>query len=481
MPVRIKNTEFKDQTLKPELIRKTRRRRSALQQESVQEARAPVPRNDMRPAFSISERDINTLKMPKRQARKLGPNHIAQVANSMRQYGVCVPIIIGKDDQIIDGVATVEAARSLGLKSVPCVYLDHLTPAEERALRLALNQIGKDREYDLPVLKLELQELELEYQPIRLLGFSDAQLDIVLSEEAPMAAGSGAGQKEPPANPTTRPGDIWRLGRHLLICGDAKFEETYAALMRGAKAQLALTDPPYAVAIDKVVSTKHRDFIEGGGDMDQAAFETMIEAAFGAIHARLIDGGILMSFMDWKHVSDLVLIGEELGYEHINLITWVKGQGGMGSLYRSRSEFVVALKKPGKHKNNIRLGDNGRDRTNVWEYAGAGTIGSDAREMLEKHPTPKPVSMLVDALYDVTDAEDIVLDPFGGSGSTLMACEETGRVARLIELDPGYCDVIIMRWQEATGEHAILEGTHDRFVVVAEQRQPTEETSGDDR
>jgi DNA modification methylase len=481
MPVHINNSAFTNETLKPALIQKTRSRRSMLQQESVHHSRSPAPRNDLRPALAIEQRDLNALKMPKRQARKLGPNDVAKVANSIRQYGFCVPIIIGKDGRIIDGVATIEAARSLGFSSVPCVLLDHLSASEERALRLALNQLGSEREYDLPVLKLELEELLLEHQPIRLLGFSDAQLDIVLSEEAPATAPAPAESMGPPSDPVTSPGDMWRLGNHLLICGDAKLIETYQRLMEGGKAQLALTDPPYAVAVNKVVSTKHRDFIEGGGDMDQAQFEAMIEATFRAILSVLVDGGMLLSFMDYKHVCDLILIGGDLGYSLMNLITWVKSQGGMGSLWRSRSEFVVALKKPGKHKNNVQLGDNGRDRTNVWEYAGAGTLGSDARKMLEQHPTPKPVPMLVDAIYDVTDAGDIVLDPFGGSGSTLMACEETGRIARMIELDPRYCDVIVRRWQEATGGHAILDGTNDRFAAVADQRAVSNEVPNNDQ
>lgn len=476
MPVRIKSTAFESETLKPELIRKTRRRRSLLQQESVHAARGPAPRNDIRPTLKMVEREIASLKMPKRQARKLAPHQVTQVRNSIAQWGFCVPVLIGKDDRVINGVAVVEAARSLGMSSVPCVYLEHLSEGEERALRLALNQIGSDREYDLPMLKLELRELVLEQQPIRLLGFSDAQLDIVLSDDAPkIAVAAGGNEKDLPTDPVTRPGDLWRLGRHLVICGDAKLNEPYARLMSGARAQLALTDPPYAVAVNKVVSTKHRDFVEGGGDMDQAQFEAMIDAAFRAIHAVLVDGGMLMSFMDYKHVTDLVVIGEELGFSLMNLITWVKPQGGMGSLWRSRSEFVVALKKPGKHKNNVSLGKNGRDRTNVWEYPGAGTLGSDARKMLKEHPTPKPVPMLVDAIYDVTDPDDIVLDPFGGSGSTLMACEETGRIARLIELDPRYCDLIVRRWQDATGQHAILQGTDDRFAAVAEHRAPAED------
>lgn len=150
--------------------------------------------------------------------------------------------------------------------------------------------------------------------------------------------------------------------------------------------------------------------------------------------------------------ADLVHIGKALGFEHINTITWVKHQGGMGSMWRSQTEFVVVLKTPGKHLNNVQMGKNGRDRTNVWFYPGAGTVGTDARAMLKHHPTPKPVPMLIDAIFDVTERDDIVVDPFGGSGSTLIACEQSDRRARLIEMDPAYCDLILKRWADLTGQ-----------------------------
>lgn len=472
MPVRIHSSKLvPPETLKPALTRKTRRRREALKEESRLETIAPPPRNDLRPSLKVIERQIDELKLPRRQARKLGPDDIKEVANSIQHFGICDPIIIGKNNRVIDGAAVIEAARSLGLCSVPCVELEHLNEVEERALRLALNRIGQDREYDLPELKLELEELKFEEQPIRILGFSDAQLDMVLSDETPASESTEDVLGTMTEEPVSRSGDLWCLGNHRLLCGDAKAEDSYARLMGGDKAQLALTDPPYAVAVGKVVSTKHRDFVEGGGDMDQDAFEALIASAFRHMQGALIDGGLLLSFMDFRHVSDLIRIGKALKFELINIITWVKHQGGMGSLWRSQSEFVVALKKAGKHKNNVELGKHGRDRTNVWEYAGAGTIGSDARKMLKDHPTPKPVPMLIDAIYDVTDIGDIVLDPFGGSGSTLMACEETDRHARVMELDPLYCDLIIRRWESQTGQSAILSQSDQEFSDVTAQRQ----------
>lgn len=454
--------------LKPELLNRSRSRRRKTNALWETAALAPIARNDLRPHLEKIEIAIEDLKYPKSQVRKLEASDIAQVANSIKAFGQVKPILMGHDNEVIDGVVIVEAARQLGLKTVAAVQIGHLTKPEERALRIALNRIGQDRPWDMDILKFEFEELLGLDQTINHLGFSASEIDQIMLSPPPAIPGEPEIYLD--ENPVTQLGDLWQLGAHKLLCGDAKEEESYDRLLGDDPVQMALTDPPYAVAVDKVVSSHSRDFVEGGGDMTQQEFEQMIAACFTHISRALIEGGMLYCFMDWKHSADLIAIGKALGYIHMNLVTWVKAQGGMGSLYRSQSEFVVVLKKPGQHKNNIQLGKNGRDRTNVWHYAGAGTLGTDAREMLENHPTPKPVTMLVDALLDVTDRGDIVLDPFGGSGSTLIACDETQRIARVIELDPLYCDLIIRRWQEATQQRAILDGNNETFDVVAERR-----------
>lgn len=476
MPVRIGKEVQKPYRTKDAVQETASARRKALKAAAIAEDCGPLTaHNDLLPELQVTFERINDLKAPVRMIRALSPEAVEQVANSIRELKASDPILIGADNVIVDGVARWKAAQKIGLETFPCIRLSHLSPDQQELFRIAKHQIGANRPYIIPELKLALGNLVLKKQPIQLLGFASAELDTLLmpsAEELAHAEDDANADDEAivKARPVSQEGDLWELGDHLLLCGDAKQVESYEQVMGGDRAQLVLTDPPYGVEVAKVVSTKHDDFIEGGAGTSQAEFEQIITSSFTHMRDYLVSGGMLLSYMDWKHVADLIAIGKSLGLEHLNLITWVKTNGGgMGSLWRSQSEFVVALKRPGKHKNNIQLGKWGRDRTNVWQVAGAGAKGTEVSKMLKHHPTPKPVPMLADAIADVTDAGDIVLDPFAGSGSTLIAAEQTKRRARLIERDPKYCDLIIRRWQDA-GRYAVLASNGDRFCAVAEQR-----------
>ncbi len=452
MPVSIRQSLDVD-PLKPELIKKSAKRRASLKAVATTADLPITTASSLIGDLHFEMIAASNLKLPARTLRKVDPENVKAVEKSIERYSMSRPILVDNEGSVIDGVTVVLAARNLGMEKIPCIRVAHLGSSEVRALRIAINRLGAKRQWDLDELRIELQELAIEDQPIEILGFSAIELDGILIEPQELEAPVEDPQEEP-TQIVTVAGDVWELGKHRLLCGDAKAAESYHLLLGEERAQLALTDPPYAVDVGKVVSTKHADFLEGGANTSQADFEHIIASSFTQMRDHLVNGGMLMSFMDWKHASDLVVLGKKLGFEHLNIITWVKNQGGMGSLYRSQSEFVVALKTPGKHKNNVALGKNGRDRSNVWHYAGAGTRGTDAQKMLAHHPTPKPVQMLVDAILDVTDRGDIVLDPFGGSGSTLIAAHKADRAARLIELSPAYCDLIIRRWQEESGEEA---------------------------
>jgi DNA modification methylase len=272
-------------------------------------------------------------------------------------------------------------------------------------------------------------------------------------------------------------GDLWNLGRHRLICGDARKRSDYHALLIEDRVDLIFTDPPYNVPIDGHVCglgrVRHREFAMGVGEMSREAFTSFLTETLGCAAKRCRDGAIAFVCMDWRHMGELLAAGERVFTELKNLCVWNKTNGGMGAFYRSKHELVFAFKVgTAPHVNSFGLGETGRYRTNVWDYAGISSISSSRAEELAMHPTVKPVALVADAIRDCSKRGDIVLDPFGGSGTTLIAAEKCGRAARLIEYDPGYCDTIIARWERLTGKRATLSSTGEAFEDVAERRRP---------
>ena len=269
----------------------------------------------------------------------------------------------------------------------------------------------------------------------------------------------------------TRPGDIWLLGKHRLICGDARHPDTFTALMESDRAKAVFTDPPYNVKIGGHVcgsgAIQHREFAMASGEMDVAGFTAFLGSTLGAMADVSVDGAIHFVCMDWRHMGELRSAGDKVYSELKNLVVWKKSNGGMGTFYRSQHELVFVYKVgTAPHTNTFGLGDTGRYRTNVWDYPGVNSFGANQKD-LALHPTVKPVALVADAIKDVTKRGEIVLDGFGGSGTTLIAAERTGRVARLVELDPLYCDVICRRYEARTGRPAQLCGTEQIFSDVA--------------
>ncbi len=273
-----------------------------------------------------------------------------------------------------------------------------------------------------------------------------------------------------PAKPmVTQPGDLWVLGAHRILCGNSLEAQSYETLLAGEAAAMVFTDPPYNVPVQGHVrsgnGSPHREFAMASGEMSDSEFRQFLARALRCIKAVVADGGIAMVCVDWRHIEDLIAAGNNGCFELINLCVWNKGNGGMGSLYRSKHELVAVFKKPGApHINNVELGRHGRNRTNVWDYAGVNSFGATREADLADHPTVKPTALVADAIMDVSHRGDVVLDAFGGSGATLLAAEKTGRRARLIELDPAYVDVVIRRWQTLTGQDAVLSGSEETFV-----------------
>lgn len=447
-------------------------------------------------APEISTLPLDRLKPYARNARQHSDKQIDLIARSIREFGFNNPVLIDSDHVIIAGHGRYDAAKRLGLTTIPTVRLEHLSEAQIKAYRIADNRIAELSTWDDEVLRLEILDLSnldladsLEFD-VTLTGFDTPELDIILDgvgTTAPSASPEIVEDPDPKAKPIARFGEVWQLGRHRLVCGDALNPAIYRSLMGDETARMIFTDPPYNVPINGHVRTGdhsgHRDFAMGVGEMSESEFQGFLRKFIRESTALLTDGGICMICMDWRHVSDLVMAGKAEGLLLLNLCVWNKTNGGMGSLYRSKHELVCVFKKgDARHVNNVELGRHGRYRTNVWDYAGVNTFRKGRDADLADHPTVKPTALVADAIRDVSHRGEIVLDPFCGSGATLLAAERSGRKACAVELDPLYVDVAIRRWQNLSGEAAIHLGSGVTFA----EREPTtasrhEETDHDEQ
>ena len=408
---------------------------------------------------------------------------IQQIASSIERFGFTNPLLIGDNKTVIAGHGRLAAAKLLKMTEVPTLHLSHLNEAELRAYVIADNKLALNAGWDHEILAIEFQALtDLEFD-ISLTGFSLAEADqiIDLVHNSNTEAETGPEDEILPrvAHPVTQTGDVWHLGHHRLICGDARNEEDYKALLLNETVDLIFTDPPYNVPIQGHVSglgrNKHKEFAMGVGEMSEAAFIAFLTETLGVAVLTCRDGTIAYVCMDWRHTSELITAGKEVFTELKNICVWNKTNGGMGTFYRSKHEFVLVFKVgTGPHVNTFGLGDTGRYRTNVWDYPGVNSPGRNRMEELAMHPTVKPVALVKDAILDCSRRGNIVLDVFGGSGTTLIAAQMCGRIARLIEYDPGYCDTIIQRYERFTGKQASLAASGDTYEDVAYHRLTTD-------
>jgi DNA modification methylase len=405
-------------------------------------------------------------------ARSHSRKQIKLISDSIKRFGFTNPILVTDDFEVVAGHGRLQAAKLLGLELVPVVALNTLSEADKKALIIADNRIAELSHWDRDILAIEYQGLfDLQYDDIEVTGFSLGEIDTILeeaSEKQPVEPGPEDVLPPLVVAPVSRRGDLWVLGSHRLLCGDARSDGDYGRLLEGKPADVVLTDPPFNVRVDGNVSglgkVRHEEFAMASGEMSEAKFTSFLSTFLGCSKAHSTNGAILFVFMDWRHLFELTCAGREQGLALKNLIVWAKDNAGMGTFYRSRHELVFVFKNgDASHINTFELGQHGRYRTNVWEYAGVNTFRTGRLDELAMHPTVKPVAMLADAIRDVTKRGAIVLDPFAGSGSTLIAAEKTGRHARCIEYEPKYCDVIVRRWQAYTGKNVFLAGTDLTF------------------
>jgi DNA modification methylase len=425
------------------------------------------------------QQPLAALRPYPRNARRHTKKQIRQIAASIERFGFVNPVLVTPGNEVIAGHGRVEAAKLLGLATVPTLALSHLGEAERRAYVIADNRLAEQAGWDKDLLALELQGLvDLDFE-VELTGFSLGEIEVILDEAAEKQADtSGEDDVHEPDGSraaVSRAGDLWCLGEHRLLCGDALRGEAYDRLLGSERVAAVFTDPPYNVPIAGHVSghgkVVHREFAMGCGEMSEDEFVAFLRASLGIAAEYATNGAILFVCMDWRHAFELVAAGRGLGLELKNLCVWNKDNAGMGSFYRSKHELVFVWKAGNApHLNTFELGQHGRHRTNVWDYPGVTTFRADRREELALHPTVKPVALVADAIKDVTRRRALVLDPFCGSGTTLLAAEKTGRRGRGIELDPAYVDVAVRRWQRATGRPATLAETGATFEEVTDLR-----------
>lgn len=418
-------------------------------------------------------------KNPRTHSRK----QIRQISASIRKFGFLNPILVDDDNMVLAGHGRLEAARLEGLSHVPVVRFWHLTAAQKRAYLIADNRIAEQAGWDREMLAIELGELidllPAEGFDVSLTGFEAAEIDLLLAD---MTALKSAPEDMPPAvpaNPATRRGDLWQLGKHRLLCGDARDPTSFARLMNGRSAAAVLCDPPFNLRVSAIGGRgriQHAEFAFASGEMSQSQYRKFLADTLGNSIQVSMDGAVHFIFMDWRHISDLIEVGRELYGAMLNLVVWNKSNAGQGSFYRSQHELIGVFRVGcHPHRNNVELGRFGRNRSNVWNYAGVNTFGRGRMDALASHPTVKPVALVADALLDCTARGEVVLDQFTGSGTTILAAEKVGRIGFGIEYEPGYVDVAIRRWQTATKLEATLVDDGRTFEEISVARSDVED------
>jgi DNA modification methylase len=426
----------------------------------------------------VEQVPISSLKPYPTNPRTHSRKQIRQIAESIRTFGWTNPVLVDANGRIIAGHGRAEAAKLLGTPHVPVLRIDDLTEAQLKAYVIADNKLAELAGWDAEILANELQllsELDLDFD-IEVTGFEMGEIDVLIETQG--------GEHDPAddvpdvdnaRSPVTLLGDVWLLGPHRLACGNALSNESYSILMEGRRAQMVFTDPPYNVSIERVISAhgkvKHADFVMAVGELSSEEFAEFLACALGHHVAYSQPGAIHFVCMDWRHMGELLRAGEAVYSEIKNLCIWKKTNAGMGSFYRSQHELIFVFKNgDGATINNVQLGAYGRNRTDVWEYAGQNVVTTERMEALAMHPTVKPMRLVADAMLDCSKRGGLILDGFAGSGTTIIAAEQTGRIAGALELDPHYVDVAVLRWEKLTGEPVRHEETGLTFAEMTRLR-----------
>ena len=407
-----------------------------------------------------------------RNARTHSEEQVAQIAASIVEFGFTNPILAGSDGVIVAGHGRLAAAQKLGLDTVPVVVLDHLTPTQRRALIIADNRIAENAGWDDAMLRIELQSLQEDGFNLDITGFDvDALAEIMAGEETTVDGQTDDDAvPEVPVTPISRPGDVWEMGNHRLVCGDATDPKSYELLMADAQADMVFTDPPYNVDYANSAKDKMRgkdrpilndNLGDGFYDFLLAALTPMLERCAGATYIA----------MSSSELDTLQQAFRAAGGKWSTFIIWAKNTFTLGRADYQRQYEPILYGWP-EGQNRHWCGD--RDQGDVWNIK--------KPQKNDLHPTMKPVELVERAIRNSSRPGDIVLDPFGGSGTTLIAAEKSGRIGWLIELDPKYVDVIVRRWQDWTGQEAYREADAVKFddlAAVAGMATPADSAQAD--
>ncbi len=410
-------------------------------------------------------------------AKEHSDKQIAQIAESIRQFGFNNPVLLDNDNEIIAGHGRYFAAKLLQMDQIPVIRLSHLSYAQKAAYRIADNKIAENGGWNLELLKLELDKIDVAGLDISATGFDNLELDTLFNTDTSKTidAKSNAIPFVEPDKVVTVIGDVWQLGPHRIICGNSLEQSTFENLMGSDMADMILQDPPFNVPINGHVcgagKVKHNEFAMASGEMSKDEFERFLHINFVLCAKFSRQGALHYNFMDWRHINEITNAGNKAFTSVVNMCVWAKSSGGMGSLYRSQHELCFIFRN-GKvsHTNNVELGKHGRYRTNVWQYAGVNSFGRHKSD-IKMHPTVKPVEMLQDAILDVTHRDQIVLDTFLGSGSTLIAAHKTRRICRGIEYEPLYIDTTIRRFQDLFNIDAVHIPTGKTYNALLKEKE----------
>lgn len=408
--------------------------------------------------FPPIKKNVNDLIPYARNSRTHSDEQVLQIASSIKEFGFTNPVLIDPENGIIAGHGRVMAAKKLGLEDVPCIVAEGWTDAQKKAYIIADNKLALNAGWDNALLALEFAELEDLGFDISLTGFSEAELAAINPIEVTGLTDEDA-VLEAPEVPVTVLGDVWLLGNHRLMCGDSTSIDAVEKLMAGQKADMVFTDPPYGMSYgggrakgDHALNKKGGGLIKAHGMIigdDKTGDDLIALVRDAVLSATTVSKSGAASYVcfPWRTYSEFEAAMLACGLKPSACIVWDKKSIGLGNAnYRPQHEFIFYVKGDAWH------GD--KAQSDVW-YMSRGATGEYV------HPTQKPVELIERALKNSSKGGDIVIDVFGGSGSTLIACEKTGRHCRMMELDPKYCDVIVKRWEEFTGKKATLEERHD--------------------